>query len=557
MLLLELIVLMMAYLIGSLPVGYWLTKREGYHPREVSAYNLGVENVLRTLGPLPALLSAAADLLKGLLAVALAAAFERVDVGLLAGLAVYLGHLFPPRTFFPDLPPRGRGNLVLLGVLAGFHVALGLPLYLALIPLVVFGALLGYTGFVALATVTGLTALALLVTVTSVGWAGKLALWLLLAVAVYRFKENLGRILDRTENRLGEPVPMAGRREDQVVAAFMVHPLSEEDFWQTGRFGWLKTFVEAGILPMEWVRAFTEWLRPMKMGELRGVYTADGKEIRTYLISSPILPEVFRDKPDLAVKRAIEGAKLARELGASVFGLGAFWSTVGNKGQDVQDAVPEIVVTNGGAYTAGTIKAAIPAILEHFRQQGRDLSAATAAVVGANGVVAFGIARTIAPQVKKIILVGRDLERLERSKTTLQRANPNTELVASVNIEDIREADLIFTATSDPNPVIFKQHVKEGAWIFDEGRPADADLSVLEVPGVRLIPGGVVIPPGSMQARINLHFGEGAVPACLAETMILAATGEFDRRSLGPHTRTEDIAFFVERAEQLGFKTVE
>lgn len=180
---------------------------------------------------------------------------------------------------------------------------------------------------------------------------------------------------------------------------------------------------------------------------------------------------MFTSDPDLATRRAIEGARLAQELGAEVFGLGAFWSVVGNKGVDVQAAVPDLTITNGGAYTSGTIKAAIPGILHHFAQEGRDLRQATAGIVGANGVVAFGIARTIAPQVGKVIMIGRDMERLERSAATLRRSVKDTEIVTTTSYDTLREADLIFSATSDPRPVIFPQHVKPGAWIFDEGAP--------------------------------------------------------------------------------------
>lgn len=169
---------------------------------------------------------------------------------------------------------------------------------------------------------------------------------------------------------------------------------------------------------------------------------------------------------------------------------------MGNKGIDVQAAVPELTITNGGAYTSGTIKAAIPGILEHFAAEGRDLKHATAAVVGANGVVAFGIARTIAPQVAKLIMIGRDAERLERTAATLRRAAKDTEIVATTSYDTLKDADLIFTATSDPNPVIFPQHVKPGAWIFDEAAPPTS-TSVQAIPGVRVIPGGVVRPPAA------------------------------------------------------------
>ncbi|MPY65600.1 glycerol-3-phosphate acyltransferase [Deinococcus sp. SDU3-2] len=550
------LLLVLAFLVGSLPLGYWLLRRLGVDPRVNSAYNLGVENVLRRVGPGPAAASAGLDAAKGFLAVLMASAVGSPEVCVLAGLAAYLGHLNPPRFLYGDTPPRGRGNLVLLGVLAGLSVT-GLSLWLTVIPVMVYAAALGYWGYASGATLLGLLAFAVLVAVSPLGIPAKLGALGLLVAAGWRFKENLGRIVDGTEPHSLGDVPVAGKRADQVVTAFMIHPMTLENFWQSRRFAWMKPLVDRGVISEASVRRMAENLRPMKVGELHGIKTNEGKEIRCYLLSSPLLPDVFRDQPDLATRRAIEGARLAQELGAEVFGLGAFWSVVGNKGVDVQAAVPDLTITNGGAYTSGTIKAAIPGILRHFEGAGRNLRQATAGIVGANGVVAFGIARTIAPQVGKVIMIGRDMERLERSANTLRRAAKDTEIVTTTSYDTLREADLIFSATSDPNPVIFPEHVKPGAWIFDEGRPADAHESVLDVPGVRLIPGGVVRPPGGMTSNIDLQFGEGAVPACLAETLIIAATGEHHRKSLGPQTLTENINFFVEQAERLGFEVVD
>ncbi|PYE54413.1 glycerol-3-phosphate acyltransferase [Deinococcus yavapaiensis] len=546
----------LGYLVGSLPLGYWLLSRLGFNPRSLSAYNLGVENVVRQLGAGPAAASSVLDVIKGLVAVLMASSLGVPEVAVLTGVAAFVGHLYPPRFVFGDLPPRGRGNLVLLGVLAGWYVTGSLSLWTVLIPLVAWAATLGLSGFASVATVVGLLVFALLLTFTDVPIGAKLAGWTLLALSAWRFKENLGRVLDGTEPRVGEDVPMRGKNPNQVVAAFMIHPLTLDDFWQSKRFAWLRPLVDRGVVSEKSVKAMATQLRPMKVGELRGIKTSDGKEIRAYLLSSPLLPDVFRDSPDLAVKRAIEGARLAHELGASVVGLGAFWSVVGNKGEDVQKAVPDITVTNGGAYTSGTIKAAIPAILKHFGESGRDLSGATAAVVGANGVVAFGIARTIASHVRRVVMVGRDLERLERSANTLRRANPATEVFTTTDVADIKDADLVFTATSDPNPVIFPEHVKPGAWIFDEGVPPDVDESVRLLPGVRVIPGGVVKPPGDLKTSLDIHFGEGAVPACLAETLIIAATGEHARQSLGNGTKSENINFFVDQAQKLGFEVI-
>ncbi|MGI8748147.1 MAG: glycerol-3-phosphate acyltransferase, partial [Deinococcus sp.] len=346
MLFLSLVLLALAYLVGSLPLGHWLLARLGLDTRLNNAYNLGVENVMRRVGPTPALGSAALDAAKGFLAVLMASSLAQVSAGqvsadqlslatgpelcVLAGLAAYLGHLNPPAALYGGLAPRGRGNLVLLGVFAGLSVAGGLSYWLTVLPLAVYAAVLGLGGFVSLATVGGLAAFALLAALSPLGLAGKVGAAGLLLAAVWRFKENLGRVLDGTEPQFGDDVPMAGKRDDVVVAAFMVHPLSLEDFWQTRRFSWMRPLVERGVISERTVRELAESLRPMKVGELSGIRTVGGKQIRAYLLSSPLLPEVFRDKPELATRRAIEGARLAQELGASVFGLGAFWSVVGN-----------------------------------------------------------------------------------------------------------------------------------------------------------------------------------------------------------------------------------
>ncbi|MCS7193963.1 MAG: glycerol-3-phosphate acyltransferase [Meiothermus sp.] len=548
----------LAYLVGALPLGYWAVRRlSGWDPRWASSYNLGLENALQRLGIGPALLAFVLDALKGLLAVWLGGRLG-FSWGVVFALLVYLGHLYPLRPFSQGAPLRGRGAGVLLGTILGLHLS-GLP-YPHTLALLLLGALTLLTRYVSLAVLALPLGLAFLTTFLPMEPWARLAAWGLFAVALWRHKENIARMLEGIEPRLGEPPPLPS--EKQVVCAFMIHPLTLEDLFQSPRFRWARPLIERGILSRAWVERLAEFFRPMKVGELRGVRTADGREIRCYLISAPLLPHQITGKPDLATLRAIQGARLARELGCTVVGLGAFWSVVGEKGRLVQEAVPEIEVTNGGAYTAGTVKAAIPGILAHFEQTGRRLGEATAAVVGANGVVAFGIARQIAPLVGKLILVGRNLERLEKSAASLRqnlerKGQPVPKIVTTLDIAAIREADLVFSATSDPRPVIFPEHVKPGAWIYDEGVPPDVDESVKGLPGVRVIPGGVVRPPGNMTGNLDLHFGEGAVPACLAETMILAAEGAYERKSLGGETKSENIQFFVDRAEALGFRVVD
>ncbi len=77
------------------------------------------------------------------------------------------------------------------------------------------------------------------------------------------------------------------------------------------------------------------------------------------------------------------------------------------------------------------------------------------------------------------------------------------------------------------------------------------------MPGVRLVPGGVVRPPGAMTSHLDVHFGEGLIPACMAETILIAADRAYDRVSLGASTKSENVEYFVRRAAELGFTLAE
>lgn len=544
-------VLILGIVIGSLPLGSLLVRRlSGRDPALFAAHNLGVENMIRFVGARVALTAFLMDILKG---------FAAVSLGLgspWAALGVFVGHLHPLPFLAARQGARGRGNGVLLGVLAGFVTFGTLPYAAGLLAVLVYSVLLALTGYVALATVSGLVTLAAWAALTGSGASTVFVVFALLAVALWRHKSSLARIVDGTEARLGAPPPVRGSDPRIVRAAFMVHPLTLPDLWQPRSLQWLHWLYRQKLISEPTLKRITPYLRPLLHAEFTGIELPDGRELRVQIITGPLLPDQIREQPELATRMAIQGAQLARDLGAEAFGLGAFWSTVGNKGLDVQEAVPDIAITNGGAYTAASVKAAVPGLLRSFEEAGGSLDSSTAAVVGANGVVAFGVARTIAGEVARLILVGRDLERLERSAAALRRRHPETEVTTTTDLAVVRQADLVFTATSDPDPVLFAEHIRPGAWIFDLGRPADVADSVLSVPGVHIVPGGVVRPPGAMRTSIDIHFGDGMVPACMAETMIMTATRAFDRASLGPTTKTANIDFYLAEAERLGFEVI-
>lgn len=123
-----LIVLCLAYLIGSLPVGWvvvWLVSRQDirYH----ASGKMGTSNVIRTVGVKWGVLTAIADISKGILAVWIVRWIfpERIDwLIAIAGMVAVLGHI--RSIFLMETRPNGQirlrggaGGLTSLGVVIG------------------------------------------------------------------------------------------------------------------------------------------------------------------------------------------------------------------------------------------------------------------------------------------------------------------------------------------------------------------------------------------------------------------------------------------------------
>lgn len=105
------------YLLGSTPFGLILTRLGGMGDvRKIGSGNIGATNVLRTGNKKLAALTLLGDLLKGTLAVVIAAQWGN-DAANLAGMGAFLGHLFPLWLKFKG----GKGVATYIGVLLGLY----------------------------------------------------------------------------------------------------------------------------------------------------------------------------------------------------------------------------------------------------------------------------------------------------------------------------------------------------------------------------------------------------------------------------------------------------
>jgi len=147
------ILIIISYLIGSIPAGFIVGRLKGIDIREHGSGNIGFTNVLRALGPLPGAVVFAADLSKGIIPVYLSRIFlENEGLPVICGLAAILGHSF---TIFLKFK-GGKGVLTTTGV---FLALAPLPI---LILLSIFILIVAVTGYVSLGSITCATLLPLL-----------------------------------------------------------------------------------------------------------------------------------------------------------------------------------------------------------------------------------------------------------------------------------------------------------------------------------------------------------------------------------------------------------
>lgn len=190
------LVLIAAYLLGSLPFGYIMSKiLLKTDIRQHGSGNIGATNVLRVVGWRAALPVFLLDMLKGFLAVIIARlAIDVPAVYLGAGFLAMLGHSYPVFLGFRG----GKAAATAIGVMAALSGwAL---LIMALVALVV----VALTRYVSFGSIVG----ALLVPLIFLILGYELP-YVIFGIAtalliIVRHKENIERLLKGTESKLGQ-----------------------------------------------------------------------------------------------------------------------------------------------------------------------------------------------------------------------------------------------------------------------------------------------------------------------------------------------------------------
>jgi glycerol-3-phosphate acyltransferase PlsY len=205
-----------AYLLGSIPTGFLVAKAKGIDIRAVGSGNIGATNAMRALGKPAGIFVLLLDALKGFAACHfipplifnwLAPHFSglfvyfqnepielQIRYYLVAGIFVVLGHNYPCWLKFKG----GKG----IATTAGVYLALAPWALLAAFVVFMLAAL--FTRYVSVASIAAAIALPTTVWIMS---PDNLFLCIVTtalgALAVYKHKSNIQRLMAGTENRLG------------------------------------------------------------------------------------------------------------------------------------------------------------------------------------------------------------------------------------------------------------------------------------------------------------------------------------------------------------------
>jgi glycerol-3-phosphate acyltransferase PlsY len=200
-----------AYLLGSIPFGFLVAKAKGIDIRSVGSGNIGATNAMRVLGKPAGIAVLLMDVIKGYVAVrcltmwvvnTVGASFSLIietndiqELEIVAGIFAVLGHNYTCWLKFKG----GKG----IATTAGVYLALA-P-WALLVALVVFILAILLTKYVSVGSILGAIALPTTVWIMS---PNNLLLGIVTtalgALAIYKHKSNIQRLMAGTENRLGQ-----------------------------------------------------------------------------------------------------------------------------------------------------------------------------------------------------------------------------------------------------------------------------------------------------------------------------------------------------------------
>tara|TARA_Y100000994_G_scaffold7537_1_gene6547 strand:- start:17 stop:598 length:582 start_codon:yes stop_codon:yes gene_type:complete len=185
------LLLVMSYLLGSLPTGLILTKIFlNKDIRNIGSGNIGATNVLRTGNKLLAFLTLFLDVLKGYLTIYLTAMYFPEYI-FFSGLICFLGHIFPVWLSFKG----GKGIATYLGIL------LAMSFNLAIIFCMIWIFILLIFRYSSLSSISG-SLCVFIATFIFKDPEPNIIFFIFFMIIIFTHKENIIRLINKNESKI-------------------------------------------------------------------------------------------------------------------------------------------------------------------------------------------------------------------------------------------------------------------------------------------------------------------------------------------------------------------
>ncbi|MBT8046358.1 MAG: glycerol-3-phosphate 1-O-acyltransferase PlsY [Pontiella sp.] len=193
----EIVLAVIAYLFGAVPFGLLIAKSQGIDIRNEGSGNIGATNVFRVVGKEWGITTFVLDALKGFIPAYFFPIIGNVDpvYGVLFGFAAIVGHSFPVYLNFKG----GKGVATSAGMLLGVApLAVGVGFLTWIICMVV-------SRYVSVSSMVAAVAVAATVWIRGdKALVVNIALSVLAILVIWLHRDNIKRLLNGTETRLGK-----------------------------------------------------------------------------------------------------------------------------------------------------------------------------------------------------------------------------------------------------------------------------------------------------------------------------------------------------------------
>jgi len=272
-------------------------------------------------------------------------------------------------------------------------------------------------------------------------------------------------------------------------------------------------------IPDHFLRIFHKFLPKYKVIKLGRFESVQGNFVKGYKIVCPVLDG--HKQENLLLERTISACRIAEKTGVNLIGLGRNASLVADKNYNKISKNIKTSVTSGNILNAWAI---FEKIYRMAKVKGITLNKSTILVLGADTQTGFLAARKLSDYAAKIIIAGKDADRLSMIKETILHQNP-VEVVIEFDIgAAIKDADIVINSGETPAENL---NLKQNS-IYCDVR----DLLIKEY----------------------RQKGSKFIHPSLAESVLLLLDGKAVSYSLGENTNLDKLEEIADIAVQHGYE---